>query len=327
HPATRGPDAGPSGPTAGPIDGPPIPPPADELEHAETQDEPRTDAEDHDRKARVEALVRRAADAGLDLGRIPADPTPAWIVVTEGKLQVAIERKRTDRNGQRKHREAERRERIERLSSQADRLGVDLAIPPFPTEDWLARAELRIAAMVLTPGGVPPSDAGRAERFNRVYARATDAHVDLGEIPPDPDDAWLSRAETQVADAVATRQALLEDTPAPSPAVGASGHPAPGPAASALLVFEEGSIQETTWRVSDQPITIGRARSNTIQIRDDAGVSRKHCSIRVERGRFVLRDEGSTKGTMVDGELVRTAVLTGGETIRIGDTRYVFRVR
>ncbi|MEZ5397880.1 MAG: FHA domain-containing protein [Bryobacterales bacterium] len=285
-----------------------------ELLDEETQEIDRVT--DEERRARVDALRLRADDTGLDLGRVPPDPSMAWIVVTEAKLEAAVQRQRQERRGRRKSREAERRARIERLHHQASQLGVELAIPPFPTDEWLGRAELRIAALVLTPaGGRAPSDVGRAERFNRIYAVASSRGLSLGPIPPDPDDAWLLWAEGQ----------LGPDPDASDPI--AVGDDPEEVRAGAVLVFEEGTIQEHSFALGDQPVTIGRSRDNGIQIRDDAGVSRRHCIVRCERGRWLVSDTGSTKGVLVNGQLVDQAFLTDGAVLRLGDTQYVFRLR
>jgi hypothetical protein len=292
--------------------GGPTPQPAVAASDEATQEiAPKTDAE---RQARVEALVARAAEAALDLGRVPTDPTLAWIVVTEAKLEAAIQSQQRQRRSWRKTREAERRARIERLHHQADQLGVQLSIPPFPTDDWLDRAELRIAALVLTPAGGAPSDAGRAERFNRVYAAAAALGLSLGSIPPDPDDVWLGWAEAMISRVEPVDATLAAD-------------PDPDERPGAVLVFEEGTIQEHSFAIGDQPFTLGRGKDNDVQIRDDTGVSRKHCAVRCEGGRYVVRDTGSTKGTYVDGQRVQQAPLVDGAVLGLGDTQYVFRLR
>ena len=95
----------------------------------------------------------------------------------------------------------------------------------------------------------------------------------------------------------------------------------------AFLVFEEGTVQERIWPVDLEAVTLGRGRGNVVQIRDDAGVSRRHATLQREDDTYILRDEGSTKGTLVDGEPVTEAVLAGGERITLGDTQFVFRLR
>ena len=52
-----------------------------------------------------------------------------------------------------------------------------------------------------------------------------------------------------------------------------------------------------------------------------AGISRAHASITFRDGRFVLRDEGSTKGTTVNGNPVTAKeeiALEPGSTIGLG---------
>ncbi|MFQ5844948.1 MAG: FHA domain-containing protein [Planctomycetota bacterium] len=51
---------------------------------------------------------------------------------------------------------------------------------------------------------------------------------------------------------------------------------------------------------------------------NDAAVSRNHCLLRVDNGRVVLLDLGSTSGTLVDGKRVREATLPVGAEFRLG---------
>ena len=97
---------------------------------------------------------------------------------------------------------------------------------------------------------------------------------------------------------------------------------------SGFVIYEEGTVQEQVYAITESDeLSIGRGRGNTIQIRDDAGVSRKHCTIRVERGRYWLRDEGSTKGTFVNDIQTLEIELIGDERLQCGETQFVFRLR
>lgn len=274
---------------------------------------PEVDAE---YQARIASLTARAIEANLDLGRIPVDPTPEWIAATEGKLKSAIDRRNAERRAEHDRRDAERQVQLDRLTSMADRLGVELRPPKFPTDEWLARAELRIASLLLAPSGAgSPVDAQRSERFNRIVVHAADANVDLGELPSEPDDAWMDWAEEMVDDATGAHTIVFEADAAAS-------------AQKAWLVFEEGTVQEHQWPITaDAELTIGRGRGNTVQIRNDAGVSRRHCTVRIEGGTVVVRDEGSTKGVVVDGQQMQEAWLRGGEQIVLGETLFVFRMK
>ena len=69
--------------------------------------------------------------------------------------------------------------------------------------------------------------------------------------------------------------------------------------------------------------TLGRHPDNTHQVLDRI-VSKEHCHIDLEDGRFVLKDLGSLNGTFVNGERVGNRVLTGGDEITMGSTRILF---
>src|SRR5687768_14326015 len=63
--------------------------------------------------------------------------------------------------------------------------------------------------------------------------------------------------------------------------------------------------------------TIGRGPGNDIRL-DDPSVSEAHCQLDVTDGRVIVEDLGSTNGTFVDSELVTSAVLRPGQTLRLG---------
>lgn len=75
-----------------------------------------------------------------------------------------------------------------------------------------------------------------------------------------------------------------------------------------------------------RPMTIGRAYSSTdeencdFRIRGDTGVSRQHCVLWKERGRWWIRDVGSTNGTFVGDIRVgaEPTILADNDSIRIG---------
>ena len=69
--------------------------------------------------------------------------------------------------------------------------------------------------------------------------------------------------------------------------------------------------------------TLGRHPDNTHQVLDRI-VSKEHCHIDLEDGRFILKDLGSLNGTFVNGERVDNRVLSGGDEITMGSTRILF---
>ena len=78
--------------------------------------------------------------------------------------------------------------------------------------------------------------------------------------------------------------------------------------------------------LTEGPISIGRAPSNTIQIIDTAA-SRKHCFVRRDpEDTFTLVDLGSANGTQVNGEkVIKEHPLEPEDRIKIGKTILVFK--
>ncbi len=70
-------------------------------------------------------------------------------------------------------------------------------------------------------------------------------------------------------------------------------------------------------------VSLGRESENTIII-SDMGASRFHASIERKQNGWVLTDQNSTNGTIVNGHEISSAVLHNGDVITIGTTDYVF---
>ena len=83
----------------------------------------------------------------------------------------------------------------------------------------------------------------------------------------------------------------------------------------ALKVLE-GIEVGTVFSVAKPRITIGR--SNADITLNDRVVSRLHCALEISEDSVLLRDLGSTNGTIVGSQLVETATLTSGSTFRVG---------
>lgn len=69
-----------------------------------------------------------------------------------------------------------------------------------------------------------------------------------------------------------------------------------------------------------RPLTVGRAEGVDVHV-DEARVSRHHCVIFGGPGRLVVRDLGSSNGTLVNGAPVQQATLAHGDVIEVGATR------
>lgn len=89
-----------------------------------------------------------------------------------------------------------------------------------------------------------------------------------------------------------------------------------------LLVLS-GPLKDSTIPLSDGEITIGREASNGIAIADPS-VSRKHCLLTGESGRFRIRDLDSRNGTLVNRAAVEEQWLEHADEIAAGDSSFVF---
>ena len=89
-----------------------------------------------------------------------------------------------------------------------------------------------------------------------------------------------------------------------------------------LLVLS-GPLKDSTIPLLEGEITIGREASNGIAITDPS-VSRKHCLVSTEDGRFRVRDLDSRNGTLVNGIAVEEQWLQHGDEIAAGDSSFLF---
>lgn len=82
----------------------------------------------------------------------------------------------------------------------------------------------------------------------------------------------------------------------------------------AMLIGSAGPLAGREFNLDAPVVTLGRRDENDIVIKDPT-ISRKHAEIRQDGDDLVLRDNGSTSGTMVNG-----SPLTGEHRLRDGDT-------
>ena len=93
---------------------------------------------------------------------------------------------------------------------------------------------------------------------------------------------------------------------------------------SVYLLFESGDEKGRVVQVTGDDYVIGRDDSADLQILDTRA-SRRHASMKVlPGGNAEFRDLESSNGTLLNGAPVKTAVLSGNERIRIGDTELSF---
>ncbi len=72
------------------------------------------------------------------------------------------------------------------------------------------------------------------------------------------------------------------------------------------------------WVVEGPTVTLGTAPSNVVVLADET-VSRFHCEVSLRNGRHVLRDLGSTNGTLVDGVEILEAFLPDKTRVTLGE--------
>jgi hypothetical protein len=75
-----------------------------------------------------------------------------------------------------------------------------------------------------------------------------------------------------------------------------------------------------------ETITVGQSRQCGVSIPGDVRLSAVHCKVEKTREGFVLTDQGSANGTVVNGQRVSRFALNGGEVIMVGRTVLRFRL-
>lgn len=119
------------------------------------------------------------------------------------------------------------------------------------------------------------------------------------------------------------RKRLEEGAPAGEPP--GRGPTERGEAPLGVLTVLSGEGSGQTFRLDRPRMRLGRAAENDILLADPR-VSRFHAEIeRVGQG-YVLRDLGSTNGTMVGGRRILERLLENGDVLRVGDVEMRFEL-
>jgi pSer/pThr/pTyr-binding forkhead associated (FHA) protein len=71
-------------------------------------------------------------------------------------------------------------------------------------------------------------------------------------------------------------------------------------------------------------VTIGREPGRDLALVADTTASRRHASVYADASGYLLRDDGSSNGTFVNGTRVMEHLLYPGDEIRIGGTTLRF---
>lgn len=97
------------------------------------------------------------------------------------------------------------------------------------------------------------------------------------------------------------------------------------PPSSAKLVALNGPLANREFPLRES-LRLGRERDNDLSLPDQQA-SRHHAVIQLREGRYWISDLNSRNGTLVNGaRIAQPAPLSDGDSIQIGDTRFVFKM-
>ena len=130
------------------------------------------------------------------------------------------------------------------------------------------------------------------------------------DLPPMYDEAVFSTPFDELADMGPNANAQT-----------VVGRPVPAPQKVATL-FNRATGRDHV--LSGHVQIIGRSTDSDIVVRD-SGASRTHAEVMKAGEVWVLRDAGSTNGTLVNGAPVTSCQLVDGDVISIGNTDFVFQ--
>lgn len=147
-------------------------------------------------------------------------------------------------------------------------------------------------------------------------------------LPPEIDDVIAKGMAKNPSERYENCTALFEAaTAALAPVLDkelAGPDASPEGADTVWLMFESGESKGKVIPVTGDEFVLGRDDAADLQVLDTRA-SRRHASLKVlPGGNAELRDLDSSNGTLLNGAPVRSAVLSGNEKIRIGDTELSF---
>ncbi|MBE3558020.1 MAG: FHA domain-containing protein [Ktedonobacteraceae bacterium] len=99
------------------------------------------------------------------------------------------------------------------------------------------------------------------------------------------------------------------------------------PPARLLLCSQAGEVMRE-YTLEKTETTIGRGSARDIRLSQDKLISRRHAVIVRENDDYILRDEGSVNGTLLNGEpveVMKPYVLNHGDRINLGRLMFVFQ--
>ncbi|MHC4512780.1 MAG: FHA domain-containing protein, partial [Planctomycetota bacterium] len=91
-----------------------------------------------------------------------------------------------------------------------------------------------------------------------------------------------------------------------------------------VLEILDGDSAGDIFELTGASTSIGRRSSNTIVLNDEK-VSGRHAEVVQEEDQFLLKDLGSTNGTLMDGRPITEVVLSPNDIVRVGRLRVAFK--
>lgn len=92
-----------------------------------------------------------------------------------------------------------------------------------------------------------------------------------------------------------------------------------------LVVRDRRDGSSTKIPLTLEKLRIGKKSKNNHLVLSSPSVSRYHCEIVRNNGRYIIRDLGSSNGTFVNGKKVEEAVLSHNAIIQIGDFEILYQ--
>jgi PAS domain-containing protein len=84
------------------------------------------------------------------------------------------------------------------------------------------------------------------------------------------------------------------------------------------LTVISGPNRGTSYVIRDGEVSIGRQTGNVI-VFSSSKISKRHCTVVVDQKEVMVRDDGSSNGTFVNGVLVKNKKIQPGDRISVGD--------
>jgi MoxR-like ATPase len=90
------------------------------------------------------------------------------------------------------------------------------------------------------------------------------------------------------------------------------------------IEFLSGPLSGKRLTLSAQKYTLGRKPNLDISI-DDHSCSGDHAELHFDEGKWIIADHHSSNGTWLNGKKISSSPLATGDTVQIGNTKFVFR--